>query len=202
MGMIAVVTQGNLNVSGHCRSDGSPSWLTVIREINQTTSPESFGEPIGTADLDGIFHEFYDSFVVAMDTEADETIVLATDVQGAVELTNAANTLGLETFGEKTLPPPLDIDVTDVAYHRNGVGGNGFHVVLFTDPEIPGHTFVATVFEEPHSIAVLATNLLAVGDVAFGSNSWRGDNYERDCREAIRRWNDAGRPSEGYKAVR
>jgi 23S rRNA G2445 N2-methylase RlmL len=32
---------------------------------------------------------------------------------------------------------------------------------------------------------VLDIGLLATGDIAFGSNSWRGDDYEAHLRQAI-----------------
>ena len=81
------------------------------------------------------------------------------------------------------------IKVTSVAYHRNGVGGNGFHVVLFTEGRgADKDTKVATVFPERGSIAVLSVPLLAEGNITFGVNSWRGDTYESDIRAAIRQW--------------
>lgn len=73
-----------------------------------------------------------------------------------------------------------------IDYHRNGVGGNSFHVVLFTDEGVSG-TFVATVFEEPGSVAVLNVPLLVEGCVEFArGNSWRGDHFEGWLREQIR----------------
>jgi hypothetical protein len=38
----------------------------------------------------------------------------------------------------------------------------------------------------PDHCAVLDVAKLAAGDVAFGSNSWRGDEYESALRNAIR----------------
>ncbi len=111
--------------------------------------------------------------------------------------------------------------VIQVTYHRNGVGGAGFHAVLFESStercttcrgfatlgesrggttvctfcdiskparvETVVHQMVGLVFDEPGHVAVLDVSLLsdpAVG-VAFGKNSWRGDQYERELRKAI-----------------
>ena len=69
-----------------------------------------------------------------------------------------------------------------IDYHRNGIGGAPFNVVLFDD----GHTEkVAIVFEQPGYCAVLDVTKLAAGDIAFGSNSWRGDRFEPALRDAI-----------------
>ncbi len=83
------------------------------------------------------------------------------------------------------------IQVRAISPHRNGVGGAPFHVVLFdedksSDPADRGHK-VGIVFEDPWHTAVLAVERLARGDIAFGSNSWRGDEYEPHLRQAIRR---------------
>ena len=77
--------------------------------------------------------------------------------------------------------------VLNIAHHRNGISGNSFYVVTFKDEESVGvdHEMVAVVFEEQGSVAVLDVNLLHTGDIAFGSNSWRGDVYEKRLRAAI-----------------
>lgn len=87
----------------------------------------------------------------------------------------------------------MNLTIHEIAYHRNGVGGVGFHVVKFTCPE--AGEMVAILFElaDPdHSevqwnghCAVLNRDLLADGIIAFGENSWRGDQYEAELREAI-----------------
>lgn len=74
--------------------------------------------------------------------------------------------------------------VHQVAYHRNGVAGNGFHAVLFT--ATTRERMIATVFDERGNIAVLRVPDLAQNDgVTFGVNSWRGDDYEPELRAAI-----------------
>ncbi len=74
-------------------------------------------------------------------------------------------------------------------YHRNGVSGVGFHVVLF-DWKDPDHAewrhMSAIVFEEPGFCAVLDTAETMAGNIQFArGNSWRGDHFEDDCRKWI-----------------
>ena len=40
-----------------------------------------------------------------------------------------------------------DVEVLEIAYHRNGVGGYPFHVVSFRDKEMD-RVFLATIFFE------------------------------------------------------
>ncbi len=72
-----------------------------------------------------------------------------------------------------------------IAHHRNGVCGAPFDVVLFEDLGPEGSRKVAVVFDKPDYCAVLDLPRLAAGDIAFGSNSWRGDEYEHALRVAI-----------------
>ena len=78
----------------------------------------------------------------------------------------------------------MKLTIIDIAFHRNGICGAPFYVVLFEDHGAEGSRKVAIVFLEPHYCAVLDVAKLAAGDIAFGSNSWRGDNYEPSLREA------------------
>lgn len=83
-----------------------------------------------------------------------------------------------------------------VDYHRNGVGGWPFYVVSF-DWQDEGQTrkMVATVpcptegdpklTRDDYVISVLDIGLLAQGDIAFGSNSWRGDQFHYYVWQAI-----------------
>jgi ketosteroid isomerase-like protein len=61
--------------------------------------------------------------------------------------------------------------------------GESFHVVLFKDDD--GTTKVSVAFEGRGQIATLQVNLLAKGDIAFGSNSWRCESYADIVRDAI-----------------
>lgn len=73
------------------------------------------------------------------------------------------------------------IEPLEVAYHRNGIASNGFHVIRF---KFDGDDFVAVVFDEPGNVAVLNLDLLPC--IKFGSNSWRGDEFEKSLRDAIK----------------
>ncbi len=80
----------------------------------------------------------------------------------------------------------MRIKAISIARHRNGVAGQPFDVILFRECGRGGSRKVGIVFDEPGYCAVLDICLLATGDIAFGSNSWRGDDYEPHLREAIR----------------
>jgi hypothetical protein len=87
----------------------------------------------------------------------------------------------------------MKLRIIDIAFHRNGVGGAPFHVAIFDEdksvrPEDQGRK-VGIVFEEEAHCAVLDIAKLAAGDVAFGSNSWRGDEYEPHLRRAVQKLN-------------
>jgi len=74
------------------------------------------------------------------------------------------------------------LKIIDTAHHRNGISGATFDLVMFHDGD---SRKVAIPFEAPHHCAVLDVDKLAQGDIAFGSNSWRGDQYEPHLRKAI-----------------
>ncbi|MGA2254536.1 MAG: hypothetical protein ABSG53_07745 [Thermoguttaceae bacterium] len=80
----------------------------------------------------------------------------------------------------------MKLNIIDMASHRNGICGAPFDLVLFHDCGPEGSRKVAIVFDEPHHCAVLDIAKLAAGDIAFGSNSWRGDHFEESLRKAIR----------------
>jgi hypothetical protein len=79
----------------------------------------------------------------------------------------------------------MKLTIIDNAHHRNGVCGAPFDVVLFKDRGPEGSRKVAILFDGQHYCAVLDVAKLAAGDITFGSNSWRGDQYEPDLRRAI-----------------
>lgn len=78
------------------------------------------------------------------------------------------------------------IQIVSAAYHRNGVCGEGFWAILFDDAE--HGRMVASLFEEPGVCAVYKLDLLTDNDIAFGSNSWRGDWFEDVLRPALAEW--------------
>jgi hypothetical protein len=80
----------------------------------------------------------------------------------------------------------MKLQIIGFDHHRNGIDGAPFAVVLFEDAGPEGSRKVAILFEEPHHCAVLDMDKLATGDIAFGSNSWRGDCFEQSLRKAIR----------------
>lgn len=77
------------------------------------------------------------------------------------------------------------IEVLQVEYHRNGVGGEPFYAVRFRDVDQRGE-FLASVFEDLGYVAVINLTLVGEHGVAFGLNSWRGDRYEPMLRLAIK----------------
>ncbi len=85
------------------------------------------------------------------------------------------------------------IKVRAIGHHRNGVSGAPFHAVLFDADDKTAHPDdqgrkVGIVFEQDSHCAVLDIAKLAAGDIAFGSNSWRGDEYEPHLRKAVAKW--------------
>jgi hypothetical protein len=76
--------------------------------------------------------------------------------------------------------------IIDIAYHRNGVCGAPFHVVLFHDTDDENTRKVAILFDEPHHCAVLDIPKLAQGSIAFGVNSYRGDRFETVLRPLLK----------------
>ena len=75
-----------------------------------------------------------------------------------------------------------EFDVIAIDRHRNGIEGAPFYVVLFREGD---SRKLGIVFDEAYYCAVLDVERLARGDVAFGSNSWRGDAYEPYLRAVI-----------------
>lgn len=83
----------------------------------------------------------------------------------------------------------MKIKVTKIASHRNGISGEPFYVCLFT---VGNHNMMATVFGDIGYCAVLDLDLTAKGNIEFAmGNSWRGDYYEKDLRQAIAEWKEA-----------
>ncbi len=80
----------------------------------------------------------------------------------------------------------MKLKIIDFDHHRNGITGAPFAVVLFEDTGPEGSRKVALLFEQQGHCAVLDVAKLATGQIAFGSNSWRGDRFERSLRNAIR----------------
>lgn len=81
------------------------------------------------------------------------------------------------------------LKILQLDYHRNGVGGNGFYIIAFDFEEDEGNQrkMVGIVFEDQGNCAVFDRELLGKGEVRFFHNSWRGDHFEKQLREAIRK---------------
>lgn len=82
----------------------------------------------------------------------------------------------------------MDIEVEALDYHRNGVGGTGFHVVCFrwADQGDEPRPMVGVVFPDKGACAVFDRELLRKGEIEFArGNSWRGDRFEGPLRAAI-----------------
>lgn len=77
----------------------------------------------------------------------------------------------------------MKLSIEQVQTHRNGIGGAPFHVLVFRDPN--EGRMLGIVFEQKYHVAVFNLDKLAQGDIAFGSNSWRGDQYEPYLRKAV-----------------
>jgi hypothetical protein len=81
-----------------------------------------------------------------------------------------------------------EMKLTAIGYHRNGVAGNGFWVVLFRwlDSERVYHEMVATVFSEPGNVAVLDTYKTVNGEITYEEgNRWDGAHFEPWLRKQI-----------------
>lgn len=88
----------------------------------------------------------------------------------------------------------MKLKIIAIAHHRNGICGAPFDVVIFKDRGPQGSLKVGILFDEPAHCAILDVAMLAAGDIAFGSNSWRGDDYEPQLRQAIRSSNERTTP--------
>jgi len=93
------------------------------------------------------------------------------------------------------------IRIQNSAYHRNGISGLGFHVVLFQwhddesdverqmvavcRPQLDKSGRIARKQFSP-DIAVFDVNELREGNIAMArGNSWRGDHFEGPIREYL-----------------
>ena len=85
---------------------------------------------------------------------------------------------------------PVEIDsliFKEVAYHRNGVCGDGFHCAVVNDPKIGD--MLITYFEIKDHICCAVYKLSMLPNIRFTENSWRGDHYVDQMRKAIVEYN-------------
>ena len=84
----------------------------------------------------------------------------------------------------------MKIKVIKKDYHRNGVSGTGFDVVIFKtkgDDETSGKKMLGIVFPEQGAVAVFDVAELAKDNIEFAhGNSWRGDYFEDELRKATK----------------
>ncbi len=83
----------------------------------------------------------------------------------------------------------MELDIQEIAYHRNGISGLGFHAIRFRwQPEGAKNkeNFLGILFEEEGSCAVIGLDRIESQGVEFAKgNSWRGDYFEPELRKAI-----------------
>lgn len=77
-----------------------------------------------------------------------------------------------------------NLTIVESDYHRNGVGGMGFHIALVDDAG-EGDTKLVIMFDQQYYTAVLSLDKLKNGDIAFGSNSYRGDRFDDALRSCL-----------------
>lgn len=78
-----------------------------------------------------------------------------------------------------------NLQIVDADSHRNGVAGIPFKVALVDDPN-DGDTKLVIMFPEQYYTAVLSLDkLINHEDIAFGSNSFRGDRYDDALRQEL-----------------
>ncbi len=80
--------------------------------------------------------------------------------------------------------------VHSVDFHRNGVSGAPFHIIRFAGTKGYPKNMIGIVFDEPYHVAVFDADLLVAGNVKFGENSWRGDDFEPELRAAIKKYEE------------
>jgi hypothetical protein len=77
------------------------------------------------------------------------------------------------------------LHLTDISHHRNGCTGVSFYVILFRDGLKDQRMAIKFDDQGDGNIytAVLDTEKLADGDIDFGSNSFRGDVFDKQITE-------------------
>jgi hypothetical protein len=69
----------------------------------------------------------------------------------------------------------LNLKITSVSYHRNGISGAPFYAILFTEKK--EGNMVASLFDDTRC-AVYKVSELVKGNIEFAKgNSWRGDCF-------------------------
>ena len=84
----------------------------------------------------------------------------------------------------------MKLHIENIQRHRNGVCGTPFYVLILTFRDPDQGRMVGIVFDAEHHVAVFNLDKLALGNITFGVNSWRGDHYEPHLRNAIALWEE------------
>lgn len=88
------------------------------------------------------------------------------------------------------------LNIQEVAYHRNGVMGEGFYAVRFgwtPEDATSDEAFLGILFDQPGQCAIIGLDRVPTMGVAFArGNSWRGDHFESELRAAIANNDSAG----------
>jgi hypothetical protein len=89
---------------------------------------------------------------------------------------------------EEMMDKAANFELVKMDYHRNGIGGVGFHVAIFIDHRLNDMKMLGIQFDNDKECycAVFSLALLAKENIDFGTNSWRGDNYE----DLMRMWSE------------
>ena len=82
----------------------------------------------------------------------------------------------------------MKVKIIATSHHRNGIGGVPFDVTLF---ECEDGRFIAFDFANNGGFGVVNIDQAHAGDIAFGSNSWRGDHYSEAVRKAASQVEDS-----------
>jgi hypothetical protein len=86
----------------------------------------------------------------------------------------------------------MNIKVTAIDHHRNGVTGTPFYPILFEwrdGDRLRSMYAVVTDRDDNNGLIncfVVDVDMAAAGDIRFFWNSWRGDHFVDDLRAAIR----------------
>lgn len=91
--------------------------------------------------------------------------------------------------------------IINVASHRNGVSGVPFSVVHFRDEDRSEMYGIVFSDDSDCFVAVFDKKLLAAGVIAFGQNSYRGDDYADFLRDAAKQYTDKLCAAEDSKAI-
>ena len=81
----------------------------------------------------------------------------------------------------------MTIEIRDVAYHRNGIAGLPFYVVLFNDTDKGMFNQLATIDEDGTDCRVINAGLVVTAS-EIGTrhmNTWRGDRYLSQIHNAM-----------------